>query len=60
MLIRSLPVSFLSIFLLTGCQVIRGSQRSVEVSQSALAEAMQAVPGEASVVVNVSVVYEIL
>jgi uncharacterized protein len=40
-LIRALPVLFLSIFLLTGCQNIRGSQRAVEVPQRALAEAMQ-------------------
>jgi uncharacterized protein len=40
-LIRALPVSFLSISLLTGCQAIRSSQRAVEVPQRVLAEAMQ-------------------
>src|SRR5215510_7791365 len=39
--IRALPVSFLSISLLTGCQAVRSSQRAVEVPQRALAEAMQ-------------------
>jgi len=41
MSIRALPVSFLSISLLTGCQAVRSSQRAVEVPQRALAEAMQ-------------------
>src|SRR5262245_26174062 len=41
MSIRALPVSFLSISLLTGCQTLRSSQRAVEVPQRALAEAMQ-------------------
>src|SRR5262245_21983851 len=41
MSIRALPVSLLSISLLTGCQAVRSSQRSVEVPQRALAEAMQ-------------------
>jgi uncharacterized protein len=41
MSIRALPVSFLSILLLTGCQAVRSSQRAVEVPQRALAEAMQ-------------------
>jgi len=47
MLIRSLPVLFLSISLLTGCQAFRSSQRAVEVPQRALAEAMQA-PADAT------------
>ncbi len=41
MSIRALPVSFLSISLLTGCQAVRSSQRAVEVPQRDLAEAMQ-------------------
>jgi uncharacterized protein len=41
MLIRALPVSFLAISLLTGCQDIRGSQRGGDVPRRALAEAMQ-------------------
>jgi len=41
MSIRALPVSFLSISLLTGCQAVSSSQRAVEVPQRALAEAMQ-------------------
>ena len=40
-LIRALSVLFLALSPLAGCQVTRGSQRAVEVSQSALAEAMQ-------------------
>src|SRR5215468_5862540 len=40
-LIRALSVLFLTLSPLAGCQVTRGSQRAVEVSQSALAEAMQ-------------------
>jgi uncharacterized protein YijF (DUF1287 family) len=40
-MIRALPVSFLSISLLTGCQAVRSSQREVEVPQRALAEAMR-------------------
>jgi len=40
-LILALPVLFLPLFSLTGCQAIRGSQRAVEVPQRALSEAMQ-------------------
>src|SRR5215470_10805461 len=40
-LIRALSVLFLTLSPLAGCQVTRGSQRAVEVSQSALVEAMQ-------------------
>jgi uncharacterized protein len=40
-MIRYLPVSFLSITLLTGCQAISSSQRAIDVPQRALAEAMQ-------------------
>ncbi|HZF37277.1 MAG TPA: DUF1287 domain-containing protein [Blastocatellia bacterium] len=40
-LIRALPVLFLALSSLTGCQEIRGSQRAVEVPQRALADAMQ-------------------
>jgi uncharacterized protein YijF (DUF1287 family) len=40
-LIRALPVLFLTLSSLTGCQDIRGSQRAVEIPQRALAEAMQ-------------------
>ena len=41
MLIRALPVLFLTLSSLTGCQAVRSSQSPVEVSQRALAEAMQ-------------------
>src|SRR5262245_28080659 len=41
MLIRALPILFLTLSLLTGCQAIRSWQRAVEVPQRALAEAMQ-------------------
>lgn len=40
-LIRSLLVFFLLIFSLTGCQIIRGSQREVEISNRELAAAIQ-------------------
>jgi uncharacterized protein len=40
-LIRALPFLFLTLSSLAGCQTVRSSQRSVEVSQRALAEAMQ-------------------
>jgi uncharacterized protein YijF (DUF1287 family) len=41
MLIRTLPILFLSIFSMTACQEIRGSRRAVELPQRALSEAMQ-------------------
>ena len=41
MLIRALPVLFLALSSLTGCQAVRSSQRAVEVPDRALAEAMQ-------------------
>src|SRR5262245_2141371 len=44
MLIRALPVSFLSISLLTGCQTLRSSQGAVEVPERALADAIQVKP----------------
>jgi uncharacterized protein len=40
-LIRALPVLFLALASLTGCQGVRSSQRAVEVPDRALAEAMQ-------------------
>jgi uncharacterized protein len=40
-LIRALPVLFLALSSLTGCQAVRSSQRAVEVADRALAEAMQ-------------------
>src|SRR5215468_12675630 len=39
--IRALPFLFLFIFSLTGCQVIRGTQRAVEVPRRVLDEAMK-------------------
>jgi uncharacterized protein len=41
MSIRALPVLFLTLSSLTGCQAVRSSQRAVEVPQRALAEATQ-------------------
>src|SRR5215510_14273455 len=41
MSIRALPVLFLTLFSLPGCEAVRSSQRAVEVPQRALAEAMQ-------------------
>jgi uncharacterized protein len=40
-LIRALPVLFLTLSSLTGCQEVRSAQRAVEVPQRTLAEAMQ-------------------
>lgn len=41
LVIRALPVLFLFIFSLTGCQVIRGSQREVGIPERELAAAIQ-------------------